>query len=87
VQRYGQGGEHQGTEEATGHEPRIDDRLVDRLERTDKGPVIGAAKAGHDRVGVESEGTRCEAHRHRGRDQHRDSQRIQRTPPTFVATP
>ena len=78
MQHQGDGGEGERAEEAH-HEPGVDDRLVDLLERTDEGPVVGLAQAGHDRVRVEAEDTRHQPHRQRGQDQCRGSQGSHRT--------
>jgi hypothetical protein len=51
MEHRGQGGEHQRADERR-QEQGVDDRLVDRLECADEGPVIGLAEAGHDGVRV-----------------------------------
>jgi hypothetical protein len=78
VQSRGDGGEHQRAEEG-GQEQRVDDRGVNRLERIVEGPIIRAAQAGHDHIGVEAEHTRDETHAHRGQDQNGCSQELDRT--------
>lgn len=59
------------------HEQRVDDRLVDRLKRADKGPVVGRAQPGHDRVGVEAEDTCHESRGDGGDDERRASKELQ----------
>jgi hypothetical protein len=60
--------ERQRTEESH-HEHRIDDRPVDRLERRDESPVVRPPQPRHDRIAIDTEHTRHQAHRHRGGDQ------------------
>jgi hypothetical protein len=72
----GHAGDHQHADERR-QEQGIGDRLVNGLERTDEGPVIGRAQTGHDGVGVQAEHTGHEAHGHRGHNQYRTSKQSQ----------
>ena len=72
----GEGGQHQRAGEDDG-EPTVQDRHVDRLHPADEGPVVRAAKTGHDRVRVRVEQAGHEPHGYGGRDQRGCSKQLE----------